>query len=58
MRAEDVAKAHATPLTAPPYPLVANRFVDREYLNITYRTDAEALATSASRCSVTWSAQG
>ncbi len=43
MRAQDVAKAHATPLTAPPYPLVANRFIDREYLNITYRTDAEAL---------------
>ncbi len=43
MRAQDVAKAHATPLTAPPYPMVANRFVDREYLNITYRTDAEAL---------------
>ena len=43
MRAEDVARAHATPLTAPPYPLAANRFTDREYLNITYRTDPEAL---------------
>lgn len=43
MRAEDVARIHATPLTAPPYPLAQNRFIDREYLNITYRTDPEAL---------------
>ena len=43
MKAEDVAAVHATPLTAPPYPLASNRFVDREYMNITYRTDADAL---------------
>lgn len=43
MRAEEVAKTFATPLTAPPYPLVSNRFIDREYLNIAYRTDQEAL---------------
>jgi acetoacetate decarboxylase len=43
MRAEDVARLHATPAVAPPYPLAQNRFVDREYLNIAYRTDPEAL---------------
>lgn len=43
MRAEDVARIHATPLVAPPYPLVSNRFIDREYLNILYRTDLDAL---------------
>jgi len=43
MRAEDVARLHATPAGAPPYPLTSNRFVDREYLNITYRTDPDAL---------------
>ncbi len=43
MRAEHVAKVHATPLGAPPYPLGSYRFYDREYLNILYRTDPDAL---------------
>lgn len=32
-----------TPLTAPAFPAVRPRFFDREYLNIVYRTDPEAL---------------
>jgi acetoacetate decarboxylase len=32
-----------TPLTAPAFPAVQPRFFDREYLNIVYRTDADAL---------------
>lgn len=32
-----------TPLTAPVYPLRPTRFTDREYVNILYRTDPEAL---------------
>jgi acetoacetate decarboxylase len=32
-----------TPLTAPAFPAVQPRFHDREYLNIVYRTDPEAL---------------
>ncbi|SDM80232.1 acetoacetate decarboxylase [Allokutzneria albata] len=43
MRAEDVLTRVTTPLTAPAYPLGAYRFTDREYLNIFYRTDVEAL---------------
>jgi len=35
--------AFAMPLTNPSYPMGPYRFVDREYLIITYRTDAEAL---------------
>ncbi|MFC5184685.1 acetoacetate decarboxylase [Actinomadura harenae] len=33
----------APPLTAQPYPLRATRFADREYLNIVYRSDPDAL---------------
>jgi len=36
-------RAFAMPLTSPSYPMGPYRFVDREYLIITYRTDAEAL---------------
>ena len=36
-------KAFAMPLTAPAYPPGPYRFVDREYLVITYRTDADKL---------------
>jgi len=36
-------RAFAMPLTAPAYPPGPYRFVDREYLIITYRTDAERL---------------
>lgn len=32
-----------TPLSAPAFPAVQPRFYDREYLNIVYRTDADAL---------------
>jgi acetoacetate decarboxylase len=44
MKAEDVKKAaFAMPLTNPSYPIGPYRFVDREYMIITYRTDREAL---------------
>jgi acetoacetate decarboxylase len=43
MRIEDVRRhAFAMPLTNPSYPRGPYRFHDREYLIITYRTDAEA----------------
>ena len=44
MKPADVRKrAFAMPLTSPTYPPGPYRFVDREYMIITYRTDAEAL---------------
>ena len=44
MKIADVsAKAFAMPLTSPSYPPGPYRFVDREYMIITYRTDPEAL---------------
>src|ERR1700720_1279585 len=44
MKEHDVReKAFAMPLTAPAYPPGPYRFVDREYLVITYRTDADRL---------------
>ena len=44
MKPDDVrARAFAMPLTCPTYPPGPYRFVDREYLIITYRTDPEAL---------------
>ena len=44
MRREDVIKrAFAMPLTSPAFPPGPYRFVDREYLIITYRTDRAAL---------------
>jgi acetoacetate decarboxylase len=44
MKIDDVrANAFAMPLTSPAYPKGPYRFVDREYLIITYRTDPEAL---------------
>ncbi|KOV60480.1 acetoacetate decarboxylase [Streptomyces sp. MMG1121] len=43
MRAENVVRVPTTPLDAPAFPTGPYRFVDREYLNITYRTDPEAL---------------
>lgn len=44
MKAQEVAeKAFAMPLTSPSYPRGPYRFINREYLIITYRTDAEAL---------------
>lgn len=44
MRIEDVRRQLTTPLGAPAYPAGGPyRFTDREYLNITYRTDVEAM---------------
>lgn len=43
MKAADVARAYAMPLTNPAYPKGPYRFFDREYVIITYRTDPEAL---------------
>ena len=44
MKAADVRKsAFAMPLTSPSYPPGPYRFVDREYMIITYRTDPEAI---------------
>ncbi|MCP2163623.1 acetoacetate decarboxylase [Goodfellowiella coeruleoviolacea] len=43
MRADQIAHRLSTPLTSPAYPPVVPRFTDREYLNIVYRTDADAL---------------
>lgn len=43
MKAEDVRRAYAMPLTNPAYPRGPYRFVDREYVIVSYRTDPEAL---------------
>ena len=44
MKIDDVkARAFAMPLTSPAFPQGPYRFVNREYLIITYRTDREAL---------------
>ena len=44
MKTADVlANAFAMPLTSPSYPKGPYRFVNREYLIITYRTDPGAL---------------
>jgi len=44
MKIDDVkARAFAMPLTSPAFPPGPYRFIDREYLIITYRTDPEAL---------------
>ncbi|MER7935972.1 acetoacetate decarboxylase [Streptomyces sp. NPDC093272] len=43
MRIEDVVRTPSTPLDAPAFPVGPYRFTDREYLNITYRTDPDAL---------------
>jgi acetoacetate decarboxylase len=44
VKAEDVRRALTTPIGAPAYPPGGPyRFTDREYLNITYRTDVEAM---------------
>jgi acetoacetate decarboxylase len=40
---EEVRRQSTTPLGAPAYPSGRYRFTDREYLNILYRTDAEAM---------------
>ncbi|QUH05821.1 acetoacetate decarboxylase [Saccharopolyspora erythraea] len=43
MDPEQILRSVNTPLTSPAYAPVAARFTDREYLNIVYRTDADAL---------------
>ncbi|MFC9238865.1 acetoacetate decarboxylase [Streptomyces decoyicus] len=43
MKQHDVTRHHATPLANPAYPPVIPRFTHREYLNIVYRTDYDAL---------------
>jgi acetoacetate decarboxylase len=40
---EEVRRQSTTPLGAPAYPSGRYRFTDREYLNVLYRTDAEAM---------------
>jgi len=43
MKISEVRQQITTPLSSPAYPAVGSRFTNREYLNIVYRTDAEAL---------------
>lgn len=43
MDINSVPKHLNTPLTAPAYPMPPYKFVNREYLNIIYRTDSKAL---------------
>ncbi|WP_087930890.1 acetoacetate decarboxylase [Streptomyces albireticuli] len=43
MHTQDVARLFTTPLDSPAYAPARYRFTDREYLNITYRTDPAAL---------------
>ncbi|MEU0582926.1 acetoacetate decarboxylase [Streptomyces sp. NPDC006132] len=43
MRTEDVRQHLTTPLTSPAYAPMVPRFTDREYLNVVYRTDPDAL---------------
>ncbi|MER6539871.1 acetoacetate decarboxylase [Streptomyces sp. 900105755] len=43
MRVEDVRRQLTTPLAGPAYTPTVHRFTDREYLNILYRTDPDAL---------------
>ena len=44
MKREDVLKQYTTPTGAPAFVPGPHRFTSREYLNITYRTDRDALA--------------
>lgn len=44
MKVEDVRKtAYSMPLTSPSYPRGPYRFINREFMNIVYRTDPDAL---------------
>ncbi len=50
MKIEDVrSTAFAMPLTSPSFPRGPYRFIDREYLVITYRTDPAALDARGAR---------
>ncbi len=44
MKKEYVVRQYTTPIAAPAFVQGPHRFKRREYLNITYRTDGEALA--------------
>lgn len=44
MKIDEVAKRYAMPMTNPAYPPGPYRFINREYVIITYRTDPAALA--------------
>ena len=44
MRREDVLKLPSMPAAGPSYPAGPYRFVNREYMVITYETDSQALA--------------
>jgi acetoacetate decarboxylase len=51
MRRDEVLQQLTTPLGAPAYPPGGPyRFTDREYLNITYRTDPEAMRRLTGGC--------
>ncbi|MGV4925842.1 acetoacetate decarboxylase [Streptomyces sp. BHT-5-2] len=43
MKAEEVRQHVTTPLTSPAFAPMVPRFTDREYLNVVYRTDPDAL---------------
>lgn len=43
MQSDQVVRGPVAPLSAPPYPVRATRFVDREYFNVVYRTEPAAL---------------
>jgi acetoacetate decarboxylase len=46
MRKDDILKLPSMPLAGPSYPAGPYRFVDREYMVITYETDPQTLAMS------------
>jgi acetoacetate decarboxylase len=43
MKAEDILQLRSTPLASPSYPAGPYRFVDREYMTITYETDPDLI---------------
>ena len=50
MKSNDVReRAYSMPLTSPAYPRGPYRYVDREFLVITYRTDPDRLRAVVSR---------
>ena len=60
MRTADVLQASSTPLRGAAFPSGPYHFADREYLNITYRTDPDAMRAvvpgplEPCRCSRSW----
>ena len=43
MKAEDILKLDSIPILGESYPRAPNRFINREYLNVSYETDMEIL---------------